>query len=136
MTAPNERARNAQRFKWHERVLADHHDLTPSAILFAGFIMHRHSGRDGYATVSMRTASRQLKIERWTAQSACKLLIERGWLYRLNPTVIGTRNPAARFALCDGPHDVGGIASAPRPSEADGLGVKAMMASEPRPLPL
>ena len=120
--------RNSQRFKWHEEVVTDHRALTPSAILFAGLVMHNYSAKDGYATVSMRAVSRRLRIMRSTAQSAAGLLVERGWLYRMNPTnpVAGTRNPSARFALGDGPGD--GLrpkAIGSRPEGHDGLGAKA-----------
>ena len=124
------------RYKWHQRVLLDHHDLMPAAILLAGFIMHSYSSRDGETvTVSIRSAAKHYRVARSTMQRACWQLEERGHLYRLkhNP-VPGARTPSARFAFGEGPDAEGEgctrAAGGPQPRSREGCNAAATILAE------
>jgi hypothetical protein len=101
-----QRDRNAQRFRWHEALIADP-QLTAAALRFAAMIMHRYRWDSGWAAVSHRSAARKLKMSERSMLRARDLLIKRGWLYRSPCAVVkGGVNPTARYGLGGGPDDL------------------------------
>jgi hypothetical protein len=94
------------RFKWHELVIADT-ALTAGALRFAGLVMHRFRDDLGYAALSHREAAKKLGVSESTILNARDLLLELGWLRRLNPEPEpGSSNATARYALGNGPNDL------------------------------
>lgn len=101
-----QRNRNAERFRWHETLIADP-QLTAAALRFAAMIMHRFRADSGCAAVSHRNAARKLKMSERSMLRARDLLIKRGWLYRMPCSVAkGDGNPTARYAIGGGPDDL------------------------------
>jgi hypothetical protein len=99
------------RFRFHERVLADHRNLWPSTILLAGFIMHQYKTRDGTSfQFSIRAAAKFFQTTRWTMQRACRQLEVRGHLCRLRHNhAPGARTSAGTFVFGEGlSHEAGG----------------------------
>jgi hypothetical protein len=97
------RRRNAERFRWHEHLIADP-QLTGAALRFAGLVMHRYRADAGYAAVSHRAAAKRLRMKDRSMLRARDLLQSRGWLYRMNGSPVpGVPNTTARYALGGGP---------------------------------
>jgi hypothetical protein len=94
------------RFRWHEHVIADR-KLTRAAVIFAGLVMHRYRAEQQYAAISHRAAAKKLGMTERSMLRAIALLVERGWLYKLNDAPQpGFPNVTARYSLGNGPDDL------------------------------
>jgi hypothetical protein len=82
----NERGDRRRKFMWHELVIRDPL-LTPTAYRYAGLVMHDYYlNRNGYSSISARTAAQTLRVSPGAIQKARNALVIRGWLKRIEGT--------------------------------------------------
>lgn len=99
---------NSVRFSWHEQVLRDAEvRKRPTALSFAGHVMHRFDPVVGCAQISLKAASIALGMDKTSVIRARDFLLERGWVRRLETafTHSGEKLPA-RYILSGGPDDL------------------------------
>lgn len=99
---------NSLRFSWHEHLLRDREmHKRPIALVFAGHVMHRFEPKLGYAEISLRSAARELGLDRTSVVRSRDFLIQRGWIQRFEKTRPTIRDGlATRYALAGGPDDL------------------------------
>jgi hypothetical protein len=99
---------NAHRFSWHEKVLADAElRRFPTALVLAGYIMHRFRADDGCAEISNESAGHALNMPSRSVIRAKQVLLRRGWIRPFD----GARKrrkgwSASRYMLTGGPEDL------------------------------
>jgi hypothetical protein len=99
---------NSLRFNWHERLISDAVlRKTPTALCFAGLVLHRFQLEKGYAEISFDTAMRKLNMQKTSVIRARDCLIRRGWvqLREQDKTDAGGYR-ASRYTLAGGPDDL------------------------------
>ena len=99
---------NGLRFNWHEQVLTDAEVRKhPTALAFAGLVMHRFHVGKGCAEISHKSAMKALKMQKTSVLRARNFLIERGWLqiFERRKTAAGAHS-AIRYSLAGGPDDL------------------------------
>lgn len=99
---------NSLRLNWHERLLGDVVlRKTPTALCFAGLVLHRFHVEKGYAEISFDTAMRKLNMQKTSVIRARDCLIRRGWVQmrEQDMTEAGSYR-ASRYTLAGGPDDL------------------------------
>jgi hypothetical protein len=98
---------NSLRFSWHEQVLRDANVRKhPTALVFAGHVMHQFSPTAGYASISLKAAAHALDLDKTSIIRARNYLVQRGWLQKMPPTPSDAERPATRYTLAGGPNDL------------------------------
>lgn len=102
------RNKNALRFAWHEKVLADREvRKRPNAMALAGYVMHHFNVDLGYAQFSINGVARKLGMHRSTAIRCRDLLIKQGWIQVFErPIGPGGWHLTLRYSLAGGPEDL------------------------------
>ena len=99
---------NSLRVSWHQQILADP-DVRkhPTALAFAGHVMHRFHVDKGHAEISHKSAAKALGMQKGSALRARNYLLKRGWLQVLERTRSDSGGWCAiRYSLAGGPDDL------------------------------
>lgn len=99
---------NAHRFSWHEKVLADAVlRRFPTALVVAGYIMHRFRADTGCAEISNESAGEALNMPSRSVIRAKHVLLNRGWIRPFDgPRKRSKGWGASRYMLTGGPEDL------------------------------
>ncbi len=100
---------NSLRFSWHEHVLRDAEVRKhPTALVFAGHVMHKFSPTLGFAAISLRAAAQDLGLDKTSVIRARDFLLGRGWLQKLDAHHDGSAANAqpTRYTFAGGPEDL------------------------------
>lgn len=102
------RNKNALRFTWHEKVLADREvRKRPNAVALSGYVMHHFNVDFGYAQFSINEVVRKLRMPRSTVIRNRDFLLERGWIQIFErPMGPGGWHLTLRYTLGGGPDDL------------------------------
>ena len=102
------RHKNALRFSWHEKVLADPKVRTrPNSVVLAGYFMHKFNVDKGYAEISMNQVVRDTGMARSTAIRSRDFLLQRGWIQVFERrTGFAGSHLTLRYSLAGGPDDL------------------------------
>jgi hypothetical protein len=72
---------NTRRFLWHEQLIQNAGNLSKTAVLLAGLIMHkRQLVTDGYVALSAKDIADELRVTERGAQKARDRLMASGWI--------------------------------------------------------
>lgn len=99
---------NSLRFSWHEQVLRDRDARKhPTALIFAGHVMHQFSPAAGYASISLNAAAKALNLDKTSVIGARDYLVKRGWLRVMENNRAGSKDGAPKcYTLSGGPDDL------------------------------
>ena len=99
---------NSVRMNWHMNLLRDAElRMHPTALVFAGLVLHRFHVEKGFAEISIESAMRATAMPRTSVIRARDYLTRRGWVQKREREKADNGSwKTARYTLAGGPDDL------------------------------